>query len=48
MEKKKEYSNKEKPNQSKRPFEKSDFEAVLKTATKPLKKDQDEKEPEET
>jgi len=34
--------------QSKRPLAKSDFEAVLKAATKPLKKEQDEKESEET
>ena len=30
--------------QKKRPFEKSDFEAVLKSATSPLKKEQGEKE----
>lgn len=34
--------------QSKRPLAKSDFQAVLKAATKPLKKEQDEKESEET
>jgi len=33
---------------SKRPFIKSDLEAVLKAATKPLKREQGEKEPEET
>ena len=33
---------------SKRPLAKSDFEAVLKAATKPLKKEQDEKESVET
>lgn len=32
----------------KRSFQKGDFEAVLKAATKPLKKEQDEKEPEGT
>lgn len=31
-------------NEVKRPFIKSDFEVVLKAATKPLKKEQDEKE----
>lgn len=36
-----------KGQQSKRPFAKSDFDAVLKSATKPLKK-QDEKESEGT
>ena len=35
-------------NQGKRPFAKTDFEAVLKATTKPLKKEQDEKESEET
>ena len=35
-------------SQSKRPFVKSDFEAVLKAATKPLKKEQAEKESEGT
>ena len=34
--------------QPKRPFAKSDLDAVLKAATKPLKKEQDEKESEET
>jgi len=34
--------------QNKRPFVKSDLEAVLKGATKPLKQEQDEKESEET
>jgi hypothetical protein len=34
--------------QSKQPLSKSDFEAVLKAATKPLKKEQVEKESEET
>ena len=34
--------------QNKRPFAKSDFDAVLKSATKPLKKAQGEKESEET
>jgi len=34
--------------QSKRPFTKGDFEAVLKSATKPLKQEQGEKESEET
>jgi hypothetical protein len=32
----------------KRPFAKSDLEAVLKSATKPLKQEQDETKPEET
>lgn len=32
----------------KRKFKKSDFEAVLKSATKPLKKESNEKESEET
>lgn len=35
-------------NQVKRPFVKTDFEAVLKAATKPLKQEQGEKESEET
>jgi hypothetical protein len=35
-------------HQPKRPFAKSDFEAVLKSAIKPLKKEQGEKESEET
>jgi len=39
---------KENGKQPKRPFAKSDLEAVLKVATKPLKKEQDEKESEET
>jgi len=34
--------------QNKRPFVKSDLEAVLKSATKPLKKEQGEKESGET
>ena len=34
--------------QNKRPFVKSDLEAVLKAATKPLKQEQGEKESEET
>ena len=34
--------------QSKRPLRKSDFETILKAATKPLKKEQGEKESEET
>ena len=34
--------------QSKRPLSKSDFETVLKAATKPLKKEQGETKPEET
>ena len=33
---------------NKRPFTQDDFRAVLKAATKPLKKEQDEKESEET
>jgi len=37
-----------KGQQSKRPFAKSDFDAVLKSATKPLKKEQAEKESKET
>ena len=37
-----------KQKKSKRPLIKSDFEAVLKAATKPLKQEQDEKESEET
>ena len=35
-------------HQPKRPFAKSDLEAVLKAATKPLKKEQGETKPEET
>jgi len=34
--------------QAKRPFARGDFQAVLKAATKPLKKEQGEKESEET
>lgn len=37
-----------KREQKKRPFAKSDLEAVLKSATKPLKKEQDEKASEGT
>ena len=39
---------KQKKTEQKRPFAKSDFEAVLKSATKPLKKEQVEKESEGT
>ena len=38
----------DKNKQSKRPFTKGDLVAVLKSATKPLKKEQGEKESEET
>lgn len=37
-----------KKGQGKRPFTKSDFEVLLKAATKPLKQEQDEKESEGT
>lgn len=41
-------TNKSDTKRPKRPFTNSDLEAVLKAATKPLKKEQGEKEPEET
>lgn len=41
---KKEVKKSSKGQQPKRPFVKSDFETVLKSATKPLKKEQGEKE----
>jgi hypothetical protein len=40
--------NKRGNKQASRPLTKGDFEAVLKAATKPLKKEQDEREPEKT
>ena len=38
----------DKGKKTKRPFKKSDFKAFLESATKPLKKEQAEKESEET
>jgi hypothetical protein len=40
--------NKDKKKDTKRPLSKYDFDAVLKAATKPLKKEQGEKSPEGT
>ena len=40
MESKKRTTTKTKASQSKRPFTKNDFEAVLKVVTKPLKQEQ--------
>ena len=47
MKKNNQQTNKSDTERPKRPLAKSDFEAVLKAATKPLKKQQDEKESEE-
>jgi len=44
MKSKEKQKQKASSEQSKRPFVKSDLEAVLKAATKPLKKEQGEKE----
>jgi hypothetical protein len=41
-------TKKQRVNNTKRPFAKSDFEAVLKAATRPLKQEQGEKESEGT
>ena len=41
-------AKKQENHKKRRSFAKSDFEAVLKSATKPLKKEQGEKESEET
>ena len=48
MKKNNQQTNKGDTKQPKRPFAKSDLEAVLKAATKPLKKEQGEKESEKT
>ena len=48
MEKQKKQTNDADTKKSKRPFAKSDFEAVIKSATKPLKKESGEKESKET
>ena len=48
MKKNNQQTNKGDTKQPKRPFAKSDLEAVLKAATKPLKKEQGETKPEET
>jgi len=41
-------AKKQENHKKRRPLAKNDFEAVLKAATKPLKKEQGEKESEET
>lgn len=48
MKKSKQQTEKTDTTKPKRPFIKSDFEVVIKAATKPLKKEQDGKESAET